>query len=95
MAEAVTRADLVEAIVQEVGLDKPDAERALTAVTRTMQQAMEDGRRVILVGFGAFHVTYRQERIALHPKTREPIAVPEQRQVKFRPSKALKEALNR
>jgi len=94
MGEAVTRVDLVTAIAQELGVESAKAERALSAVTDTIQQAMAEGRRVTLVGFGSFSVAYRPERESTDPKTQRPIHIPASRSVKFRPAKALKEALN-
>ena len=54
MANSVTKADLVSKIAAETGLKKVDAEKALEAVTAAIQGALQDGKKVTLVGFGTF-----------------------------------------
>jgi len=68
----LTRADLTEAVHDEVGLTYQDCaglvERALSLVT----QAMERGEQVKLSGFGVFHVRSKRPRMGRNPKTGEP-----------------------
>jgi DNA-binding protein HU-beta len=55
---------------------------------------LRKGEDVTLVGFGTFHVTERPARTGRNPRTREAIAIPAAKVPKFRPGKALKDALN-
>ena len=94
MANSVTKADLVSHIASEAGLKKVDAERALTAVTGAIQQALASGQKVTLVGFGTFSVANRKARMGRNPRTKAPMQIPAQRSVKFKPGKAMKDAVN-
>jgi DNA-binding protein HU-beta len=94
MSNSLTKAELISVIASNTGLKKVEAERALSAMTTAIQAALEDGRKVTLVGFGTFSVADRPERMGRHPQTREPLLIPSKRAVKFRAGKAMKEAVN-
>jgi DNA-binding protein HU-beta len=55
---------------------------------------LKNGDTVTLAGFGTFAVTARAERIGRNPRTREEIKIPASKVPKFKPGKALKDALN-
>ena len=55
---------------------------------------LKSGDTVTLAGFGTFAVTARAERIGRNPRTREEIKIPASKVPKFKPGKALKDALN-
>jgi len=94
MAKSVTKADLVASIASEAGLKKVEAERALKATTNAIQLALVGGKKVTLVGFGTFQVSHRAERMGRDPQTKRPIRIPASNTVKFKPGKAMKEAVN-
>ena len=90
----MTKADLVAHIASETGLRRADAERALEAITVGIRSALADGQKVSLVGFGTFKVSHREARTGLTPRTKEPIQIAASNSVRFKPGKALKEAVN-
>lgn len=94
MAKSVTKADLVASIAAEADLKKVQAERALTALTNAIQGALVSGQKVTLVGFGTFSVSNRAERMGRDPQTKSPIRIPASKSVKFKPGKAMKDAVN-
>ena len=94
MAKSVTKADLVAAIASNAGLKKVEAERALKALTSAVQDALVGGQKVTLVGFGTFSVSHRASRMGRDPQTKKPIEIPASNTVKFKPGKAMKEAVN-
>ena len=94
MANSVTKADLVSHIAAEAGLKKVDAERALSAMTGAIQGALAGGMKVTLVGFGTFSVASRRARMGRNPRTKAPMKIPAQKSVKFKPGKAMKDAVN-
>ena len=94
MANSVTKAELVSHIANEAGLKKVEAERALEAVTGAIQSALVSGKKVTLVGFGTFSVQARRERMGRNPQTKKPIRIPASKSIKFKPGKAMKEAVN-
>ena len=55
----------------------------------TMAEAMEEGERVTLVGFGSFSIVERAPRLGRNPKTGESVPIPPRKAVKFRPGKEL------
>ena len=93
-AKSVTKADLVSAIANGAGLKKADAEKALGALTGAVQNALIDGKKVTLVGFGSFSVSHRAARMGRDPQTKKPIQIKASNGVKFKAGKALKESVN-
>ena len=81
--------DLIESIAHSAQISKIAAERGLNGLLTTLSSAMEDGKRVTLVGFGSFSVVERAPRIGRNPKTGETVPIPSRRVVKFRPGKEL------
>ncbi len=89
-----TKADLVASIANAAGIKKTEAEKALEAVTSGIKDALANGSKVTLVGFGTFSVTQRAARTGRNPRTKEPINIPASNSVKFKPGTALKGAVN-
>ena len=94
MANSVTKAELGSHIASEAGLKKVEAERALAALVGAIQNALVTGRKVTLVGFATFSAASRKARIGRNPQTKQPIRIPASRSVKFKPGKAMKDAVN-
>ena len=90
----MNKSELVAAIADEVGISKAAAERALGAVTDSVTRALKKGDTVTLVGFGTFSVTKRAARTGKNPRTGESIKIKARKVPKFKPGKALKDALN-
>lgn len=57
----------------------------------SLSEYLEEGETVDLTGFGKFEVTERSERNGINPATKEKIVIPATKNVKFKPSKNLKE----
>jgi len=81
--------DLVQSIASAANISKVAAEKGLNGMLSTMTNAMEEGERVTLVGFGSFSIVERAPRLGRNPKTGEPVPIPPRRAVKFRPGKEL------
>jgi len=81
--------DLVQSIASAAKISKVAAEKGLNGMLSTMSDAMEEGERVTLVGFGSFSIVERAPRLGRNPKTGEAIPIPPRRAVKFRPGKEL------
>lgn len=89
----MNKAELVDAIAQKAGLTKAQAARALDAFIETVEEALQKGDSVILVGFGTFTVKERKERQGRNPRTGEPMTIPAAKVPTFRPGKKLKDAV--
>ncbi|HHW71054.1 MAG TPA: HU family DNA-binding protein [Clostridiales bacterium] len=89
----MNKSELVAAIAEKSELTKKDAEKALNAFIESVTEALADGERVQLVGFGTFEVRQRAERKGRNPQTREEIIIPASKAPVFRAGKALKDAV--
>lgn len=90
----MNKAQLIDAAVKNSGVTKKDTEAVLNALTAAITEALKEGDKVQLVGFGTFEVKTRNEREARNPRTGEMIKVPACKRPSFNPSKAMKDAVN-
>jgi nucleoid DNA-binding protein len=58
-----------------------------------MRKSLQDGSKVVVQGFGSFHVVMRKSKPARNPRTGEPVQIPPRRRVKFKMSKELASSL--
>src|SRR5947209_8680177 len=86
----VTRADLCEAVHEEVGLTRQDCGELVERVLELMALALEKGQQVKLSGFGVFQVRAKRARMGRNPKTGEPAAIEPRRVIGFRASQVMK-----
>jgi DNA-binding protein HU-beta len=87
----MNKTELVAAMADASGLSKKDAEKALTAFTDTVADALKKGDKVQLVGFGTFEVSERSARTGRNPQTGETIEIAASKTPKFKAGKALKD----
>lgn len=90
----MTKADLVEKIADQVELSKKDSEIVVNTVFHSIVEALVDGDKVELRGFGSFRTRERQSRIGRNPKTGEKVEVPRKNVPFFKPGKNLKKLVN-
>jgi Bacterial DNA-binding protein. len=90
----VNKADLVTKIAEKSELTKKNAEKALNAFVDAVQEALKQGDKVQLVGFGTFEVRERAERKGRNPQTKEEITIPASKAPVFKAGKALKDLVN-
>lgn len=91
----MNKADLINKVAERTSLTKKDSEKAVNAVIEAIEEALVNGQKVSLVGFGTFEVRPRQARIGRNPQTGETIEIPASKVPAFRPGKALKESVAR
>ena len=89
----MNKAELIAAAAEKANLSKKDTEMAVNAAIDVITEALADCEKVQLVGFGAFEVKARAERIGRNPKTKEEIKIPASKVPVFKPGKALKDAV--
>lgn len=85
---------LTEEVAKATGLKKKEAEAAVNAVFSSIENALVNGEKVQLVGFGTFEIKERAERKGINPATRESIIIPASRRLNFTVGKSLKATLN-
>ena len=91
----MTKADLIEGLANKLGMGKAEAERAVNIVLDDIVNALKQGERVNISGFGTFSVSSRQARTGRNPKTNEPLHIPAKRVPGFRVGKEFSEAVNK
>ncbi len=89
----MNKGELIEHIAKQADLSKAAASRALEAVIGGVRTTLKKGGTVSLVGFGTFSVTKRAARTGRNPRTGAAIKIKAAKVPKFRPGKALKDAL--
>ena len=90
----MNRAELVAKIAEKSELTKKDAEKALASFISSVTEALKDGEKVQLVGFGTFETRKREARTGRDPRTGNPIKIPASIAPAFKAGKALKDAVN-
>ena len=91
----VTRAQLAEAVYQEVGLSRNDSAQLVDVILEEVSQALVKGEMVKLSSFGSFQVRSKAQRIGRNPKTGEEVPILPRRVLVFRASHVLKDKINR
>lgn len=90
----MNKSELITSMAEKSGLSKKDAEKALNAFTESIQDALVNGEKVQLIGFGGFEVRERAERKGRNPKTKEEMIIPASKAPVFKAGKALKDSVN-
>ncbi len=92
--KTITRAQLSEAVYQEVGLSRNESADLLEHVLSEISSALERGETVKISSFGSFSVRSKGQRIGRNPKTGEEVPILPRRVLVFRPSQLLKNRIN-
>ena len=90
----MTRAELIVSVADKAQLDRKSAERAVTATFETIKQALVEGDKVQVLGFGTFENRTRAARKGRNPRTGEEIDIKASSLPSFKAGKGLKEAVN-
>ncbi len=89
-----SKKDLVTRVSNETGLSKTAATVAVNAVFQEILETLSDEGEISVAGFGKFEVVTRAARTGINPLTKEKIEIPEQKTVRFKASKVLKDSVN-
>ena len=90
----MNKIELIEHVAKQADISKAAAGRALEAVVGGIRSSLKKGNSVTLVGFGTFSIGKRAARTGRNPRTGAAIKIKAAKVPKFRPGKALKDALN-
>lgn len=91
----MTKAELIAVVSEKTQFTKKDSDAAVTAVINAITEALENGEKVSLVGFGTFEVKERAERMGHNPQTGEPMPIAASKAPVFKAGTALKAAVNK
>jgi len=90
----LTRADLSEAVYQEVGLSRSESSQLVESVLNEVADTLVKGETVKLSSFGSFQVREKGGRVGRNPKTGEEVPIAPRRVLVFRASHVLKDRIN-
>ena len=89
------KADLVGRIAKEMNIPKQEAEDGVDLFFQSIKDAILKGEEIEIRGFGSFRFRKRTSRAGRNPRTGEPVKVPPKKVLYFKPSKLLKELINK
>ncbi|CAD7382084.1 MULTISPECIES: integration host factor subunit beta [Xanthomonas] len=91
----MTKSELIEILAQrQAHLKADDVDLAVKSLLEMMGQALSDGDRIEIRGFGSFSLHYRPPRLGRNPKTGESVALPGKHVPHFKPGKELRERVS-
>ncbi|WDL99667.1 HU family DNA-binding protein [Alicyclobacillus sp. ALC3] len=89
----VNKTELVQAVSERAELSKKEASAAVDAVFDVISEALGNGEKVQLVGFGNFEIRERAARSGRNPQTGETIEIAASKIPAFRAGKTLREGI--
>jgi DNA-binding protein HU-beta len=91
---AANNLEITQTLQAKTNLDRGQAKDAVEIFLMSIKDALINGERASLVGFGTFYTKTRLGRIGHNPKTGKPIDIPEKRAVVFKPGKGFRERID-
>ena len=91
----MNKAELITSMAEKSQLTKKDAETALKAFIDSVQEALENGDKVQLIGFGTFETRERAAREGRNPRTKETITIPASTVPVFKAGKEFEDRVNK
>lgn len=91
----MTKAELIEEVSRVVEMTRKDAEVIVETIFESIVNSLHAGDKIEIRGFGSFRTRQRQPRIGRNPKTGTRVEVPSKRIPYFKPSKELRDLVNR
>lgn len=91
----MTKADLIAEVSRSAELSKKDAENIVNVFLDRIVDALKEGEKIELRGFGSFKLRRRNSRVGRNPRTSEAVQVPAKKVPYFKPGKDLKKLINK
>jgi len=90
----LTKAEIAEQVHNQVGRNKKESAQMVEALFEIIRESLEEGKDVMISGFGKFSIRERVERKGRNPLSGDPIMLPAKKVVTFRCSGKLREKIN-
>ena len=90
----MNKAEFIGNVAESASMTKVDADRAVSAVFGEIKKCMEDGDSLTVPGFGTFSTYPRAAKQGRNPRDGSAITIPASTGIRFKPAKALKDAVN-
>jgi integration host factor alpha subunit len=91
----MTKLDIINKVIEEMGLQKPKAEEAVESIVEKIKNTLSNGKPVILRRFGSFSVRDKNPRVGRNPKTGKEAKITARRVVRFKSGKHFRDAVNK
>jgi DNA-binding protein HU-beta len=88
------KADVINVISEKAGISKKEAAAAFDAFVNYISDSCTRGERCTVPGLGSFSMTERKAREGRNPRTKEVIQIAASKNVRFKPGKDLRDAVN-
>lgn len=92
--KTITRADVAEAVYEEIGLSRKDSNDILDMILDEITQELVRGNDVKLSSFGTFSLRDKKERTGRNPKTGVDAVITPRRVISFKPSQTMRKQIN-
>ncbi|WP_285907986.1 HU family DNA-binding protein [Pseudodesulfovibrio pelocollis] len=91
----MNKSELMDAVYarRTTGFSKVHVEKAVNDALDIIAEQLAKGDKVVITGFGSFEVMATAPRLGRNPHNGEPVQIPAGKKIKFKPGKALKEAV--
>ena len=90
----MTKAELVEKVADRIHLTKKQTEAIVNILLTCITEALSDGDKVELRGFGSFRIRQRNPREGRNPKTGDTVQIPAKKVPFFKAGKELREMVD-
>ena len=87
----MNKTELVNAVAEKAGISKVNAKAAVDAAIEAVVDALAEGDKISLIGFGTFSVAEKAARTGFNPRTKEAIEIPARKTIKFKAGAELAE----
>lgn len=91
----MNKTELIAKVAEKSDLTKKDAEKAVSAVIDTIVEAVAEGEKVQIVGFGTFEQRSRKERSGVDPRSHEKLIIPASKVPAFKAGKGFKDVVDK
>ncbi len=91
----MTKAEIIQSVYNKLGLSKRDSARIVESVFDIMKDALAEGEKIKISGFGNFVVSGKRARKGRNPQTGESIEISKRRVLTFKASQVLRNSLNK
>ena len=91
----MTKSELIESLAKrQIQLAYKDVELAVKTILEHMANALSNGERIEIRGFGSFSLHYRPPRVGRNPKSGDPVSLPAKYVPHFKPGKQLRDRID-
>jgi DNA-binding protein HU-beta len=89
----MNKTEFIAAVAKKADITKSEAQKVVNAVLEVVTEALKNGEKVVLTGFGSFEVRHAKERYGVNPRTKERVLIPATKRPAFSPGAELKKAV--